>query len=417
MRRRTAQSDSLVKIVPGSEKRMVGGRLVGLIDKHLRALRHCGAMPAHGNRQLLADHIVIAHLVAFFNPVVKSLRRIEDVFESSRARKRFALPRVPRSTLADAQTLFDPALLTPLIESLKQRLRILPHDPRLDTVTRQLIAVDGTFFAVAPRIAWALYHKNNNPDAPVHKSHVRVDLHFDILRKTPDDAVISGQGLSEQDALATRLQSNRFYVLDRGFQAYTLLTAIRQVGSDFLVRWRKDIAFDPVKDRPISAEDRQIGVLHDTEIRIRGHRAKTGLGESTIRRIEIQSQDATEPIILLTNRTDLSAHLIGVIYRHRWQIELFFRWLKCMANVKHFFSESLAGVTLQIYAAIIGTLLIAVKTGSQPNVYSFSTMSAAISGLIDPEDAPGIIARRLTICKRDAQRAKARRRAAKKQNR
>ena len=113
---------------------------------------------------------------------------------------------------------------------------------------------------------------------------------------------------------------------------------------------------------------------------------------------------------------DLPADLMALIYRHRWQIELFFRWLKCMTGFGHFLSDSLAGVSLQIYAALIGTLLIAVWTGSKPSVYAFSTMNAVMSGLVGADEAPAIIARRMTIAGREAERAKARR-AAKKSGR
>jgi len=416
MARRRPQADPVVEFVPGSETRLTGGRLIDLIEEPLRALRASGALPQHGNRRLLAEHVVVAHLVAFFNPAVKSLRRIEDVCESPQARKRFDLPPVPRSTLSDAQALFDPALLTPLIESLKRRLPTLPHDARLDAITRQLLAVDGTFFAVAARVAWALYCKNNNPDAAVHKGSVRADFHFDILRGVPEAVVVSGHGLAEQASLAQHLQPGRFYVADRGYQAYSLLADIVEAGSDFLIRFRADLAFDVVTQRPLSAEDRLAGVVSDDEIHIRGHRAKVGWGERTLRRVVILADGMDEPIVLLTNRTDLSAELIGVLYRHRWQVELFFRWLKCMTHFKHFFSESQTGVTLQIYAAVIATLLIAVETGSKPNVYTFSTLSAVLSGLIAPEEAPAIIARRLALCARDAERARARR-AAKKTSR
>jgi len=84
-----------------------------------------------------------------------------------------------------------------------------------------------------------------------------------------------------------------------------------------------------------------------------------------------------------------------------------------MVNFQHFFSESQAGVTLQVYAALIGTLLIAVWTGSKPNVYTYSIMTNVISGLIDPDEAPPIIARRLAICAREAERKKAKRAAEK----
>jgi hypothetical protein len=84
-----------------------------------------------------------------------------------------------------------------------------------------------------------------------------------------------------------------------------------------------------------------------------------------------------------------------------------------MANFRHFYSESVAGVTLQVYAALIGTLLLAIQTGSQPNVYTYSLMTHGVSGRIDADEAPAIIARRLAICARDRDTARARR-AAKK---
>ena len=411
MARRSRQPDPIVEFVPGDPQRISGGKLIDLIERPLRALRTSGALPLHGNRTLQADHILIAHLVAFFNPVAASLRRIEDVFESPQARRRFGLPQVPRSTLSDAQALYDPALLAPLIEELKSRLPKLPHDPRLDEVTRQLTVVDGTFFAMLPRVLWALHHKHDHRKAPDPRGHVRVDLHLDLLHGTPEAAVVSGSALSEHASLAQHARPGRFYVLDRGYQSYAMLQAILDAPSDFLVRFRHDQAFDMLAQRPLSADDRLAGVVSDCDIRIHGHRAEQGLKDPSLRRIEIQPAEDAEPVILLTNRTDLPAELLALIYRHRWQIELFFRWLKCLAGFGHFLSESQAGVSLQIYAALIGTLLLAVWTGSKPSVYAFSTMNAVMNGLIAADEAPAIIARRMAIAQRDAERAKARRAA------
>ena len=151
----------------------------------------------HPNRTLFFDQVITAHLLAFFNAAMKSLRTIEDVFEVPAIRRRFDLPRIPKSTLADAQRLFDPALVLPLIESLKKRVKLAPHDTRLDTLTQQILAVDGTFFAVAPRIAWAIYNSKQT-------GSVRVHMHFDILRGVPDHATLTagqdseGQQLSQE---------------------------------------------------------------------------------------------------------------------------------------------------------------------------------------------------------------------------
>src|SRR5262245_7508234 len=113
--------------IPVSEDRITGMRYARLLEDALRGLR---SHAEHPNRTLFYDHVVLAHLLAFFNPAVISLRKIEDAFENRSVRKHFGTPRIPKSTLADAQRLFDPALLLPLIESLKQRVGATPHDPR-----------------------------------------------------------------------------------------------------------------------------------------------------------------------------------------------------------------------------------------------------------------------------------------------
>ena len=85
---------------------------------------------------------------------------------------------------------------------------------------------------------------------------------------------------------------------------------------------------------------------------------------------------------LLTNRLDLTSEVIAVLYRHRWQVELFFRWLTCLANLRHFFSESQNGITLQLYVALIATLLLTPEAEAPPSVYDFAQAGYVISGLI-----------------------------------
>ena len=171
-----------------AQRRVVGPRYLRLIEKHLRVLHD---QPAHGNRGFFLDHVVIAHLLAFFNPNVQGLRSIEDLFEDPKRRKKFGLARAPKSTMADAQRLFDPDLLLPLIDSLVHRAQIQPHDRRLDVLTRKLLAVDGSFFAVAPRIAWALY--NQSEATGTRKGQVRLHINFDVLKGIPEAAAITSR--------------------------------------------------------------------------------------------------------------------------------------------------------------------------------------------------------------------------------
>ena len=115
-----------------------------------------------------------------------------------------------------------------------------------------------------------------------------------------------------------------------------------------------------------------------------GYRNDRTVSLPTPRRITIRALDrdgAPNDIVLMTNRTDLPAHLIALLYQHRWQVGLCFCWLKCMANWEHFFSESRDGMTLQVYVTIIGTLLIALHTGARPTKYDYALMSYAMLGL------------------------------------
>ena len=389
---------------PIPKDQVLGRRFIRLLDGQLEHLRdHC----SHGNRRLFYDQLVVAHLLAFFNPILAGLRKIEDVFDVPAVRKRLKMPRVPKSTLADAQRLFDPELLLPLFESLKKRARIQEHDPRLDGVTNKLLAVDGSFFAVASRIAWALY--NHSAKNNVTRGNVRAHVHFDILRGVPDHATLTDGRAGESEQLRASLAGGCFYVMDRGFQQYQLLADILTRGSDFLVRLRKTARGEPIETHPLTAADRAGGVLSDTLVRIGWRDNRTAL-KQPLRLVEIAQPDKPDqPLRLLTHRLDLSAETIGVIYRHRWQVELFFRWLKCMANFRHFYSESPQGMTLQVYIALIGTLLIAIETGARPSSYDYALMSLAVAGLAPLEQVLAQAAKRRAERRRAAEQQRMRR--------
>lgn len=348
--------------------------------------------PAHGNRSLFADHVLIAHLVAFLSPALKSLRRIEEVFNHSAARRPFGLPRVPRSTLSDAQAVFDPALLDPIVADLRGRVPVLPHDPQLDALLKTLTAVDGSFFALAPRVAWALYNKPQAPATPPagsartkspagRKGNIRADFHFNVLTGVPEQAILTDGRTPEYQTLVEHLLPGRFYVLDRAYHCYQMMADILTAGSDFLVRLRSDMRFEVLEEHPLSAADRLAGVVRVQTVRTVGWRGQHALGAAPLKLVGIGLADGT-CMRLLTNRVDLDAELIGTAYRYRWQIELFFRWLKCLVNFRHFFSESPEGVALQIGAAVIGTLLIALTIQDKPSSYDWAMITHVTSGLI-----------------------------------
>jgi hypothetical protein len=372
--------------VPVPKGQVVGRRYFRLLEDHLAHLRQ---HRAHGNRKLFYDHVVVAHLLAFFNPGLSGLRGIEDIFAAPGVQKRFRVPRVPRSTLADAQQVFDPKLLLPLIDSLRERAQIQPHDPRLDVITSQLLAVDGSFFTVAARIAWAVFNGSG-------KGNIKTHVQFDILRGLPENVALTDGQVGESRQLRATLQADRFYLLDRGYQHYQLLADILAVGSDFVVRLRKSAIAETLEERPLTAADVDAGVVRDQVVQL-GWRSDQTPSMPPLRRVEVRfvnRHGRVGSIILLSNRLDLPAWMIALLYQHRWQVELFFRWWKCVAHLQHFFSESPDGMTLQVYVTLIGLLLIAIETGAQPSKYDYNLMMAAINGLAPLEEVLEVAARR-----------------------
>ena len=173
-----------------------------------------------------------------------------------------------------------------------------------------------------------------------------------------------------------------------------MMADIIAAGSDFLVRLRSDMQFEVVEEHALSAADRLAGITSVQTVRTLGNRGQGALGNQLLKLVCIDLPEGKQ-MRLLTNRADLDGELIGLLYRYRWQIELFFRWLKCLVNFQHFFSESPEGVALQIGAAVIGTLLIALTIQDRPSSYDWAMITHTISGLIPmDEDTLQIMANR-----------------------
>jgi len=122
------------------------------------------------------------------------------------------------------------------------------------------------------------------------------------------------------------------------------------------------------------------GVVQDASGRMKGSKSRPA-PDLLLREVVIESPD--EPggtIRLLTNLLDVDAWVIGLLYRYRWHVELFFRWLKVFANFGHLISGSPQGVLLSFYVAVIGVMLMYLHTGAQPSKYAFSLLGLVASG-------------------------------------
>lgn len=362
----------------------------GVLDEHLQRLRE---LPVHGNTRLRGDQLVLGLLLSFFTPMARSLRLIEGCGDFS---GQLNLQRLARSTTSDALATFDPAHLRPLIADLRRRCPQLCHlDGDLAGITRRIIAADGTYLTTLADVVWALHHTKTDGK---RQGQVRANVQLDVNDWAPQVLSISGDdGESEAAAFAKDLLCGVLYVVDRNFVDFSFLSALLAKDNDFVLRVKSDKpALRVIRNLPLGAADVEAGVIADELVELTGRDAPAG----TFRRVSILTTDRhgkPQTIRLLSNLTDASvvaAGVIGALYKLRWQIELFFKWLKCFARMDHLISASRNGITTQLYVAVIAVLLMHIQSGKRVSIYALAALSQVASGQMTIQQAMEVIARR-----------------------
>jgi IS4 transposase len=391
---------------------VVGAEYVQLLQHHLATLH---AARAHPNRTLHYDTVLVALLLGFYSGV-RSLRGIEDLSEQPKFHDddaedddgQIPVDRVCRSTLSDALRAFDPAPLQRIVTDLLRRLpQLRRHDDDLHALMKNIIALDGSIFTVPAEVAWAIALHRRNGDVG---RQLRLNVHLDVLHFVPTHLQVCGDDQSSESAsFIASLVADQIYVADRNFVDFTFMHAVLDVGSDLVVRLKSDTTFAPLTEQPLDDADRAANVTSDRIGHVPGSRGSPGFGTQHLREVIVIDPRTNKPVRLLTSLLDCPARIIGLLYRYRWMIELFFRWLKCVAKFEHLFSLDRNGVTTQFYVAVIALLLTYLRTGNRPGVYEFNCLSWIASGIGTVASMQRVLARR------NRERAQARARYAAKQ--
>jgi hypothetical protein len=370
---------------PIIKENLVAPAHLAVLQRHLERLR---AANDHPNRLLHLDNLLVALLYAFYNPTCRSLRTLEGLGQV--CQDELGIDQLCRSTTSDAMAAFDPQLLLPILEDLRRRLPALRRaDADLEQITRQVIAADGSYFRIYADVAWALHQKRSNgrPGA-----RVRLNFQLDVQSWVPAALSISGKAQgSETAAVAADLLPDVIYLVDRNFIDFDFFHAVLDKGSDFVVRCKDNMPnFQPRQDRPLTDRDHADGVIGDRLGCLPGR----GAPHRTMRELILHDPLTGKSIRVLTSLLDGPAHVIGTLYRHRWQIELFFRWLKVWGNFEHLIAHSRNGLTLQFYVAVIGVLLTYRATGHRVSKYAVSLLSFVAAGQASLEDILPILEKR-----------------------
>jgi hypothetical protein len=381
-----------------------------MLERLIRDLRDSDP---HGNRSLFLDDVFIASLLAFFNPSLRSLRTIEDFSQTRQAQKHLSVPKIAKSTFSDFNKLADPARLQPILDHLRSEV-LKPGAARptttLDELHRKILAVDGTFLHAAADVAWA-FHKSGK------KRGARLDFHVDVSTWLPEVVVVAHNGDSEADNAQITITPGAIHLYDRGIFSFDLIKAHATSKADFVMRIREAgercPKFEATESRELTAAARAAGVVSDRIGRMTGSQHRKAPDVLVREVIIIPPEDPTHPVRLLTTLLDLDASIIGLLYRHRWQVELFFRWLKCYAHFDHLISHNREGVLLNFYVAVVGVTLMYLHMGCRPSKYMFILMGMAANGSATLEEIMPILRERERQCE-VARQSAARRRAKKK---
>lgn len=259
---------------------------------------------------------------------------------------------VCRSTLADANESRDWRIYAEFAQALiVSARRLYAGDSLVDELDQVAYALDSTTIELC---------LNLFPWAPaMHAGHGGIKLHTVLdLRGTLPTLITLSPSQQHDIHLLDQLsiEPGAIYVMDRGYLDFERLYRLHCAGAHFLMRAKKNLRVQrryshPVPDRALTICDQTVVLSRDVA------RADYPL---PLRRLRLRDPQSGQSIVLLTNQFQLSAAAVGLLYRHRWQIETFFKWIKQHLHIKRFYGTSANAVHTQVWIAVATYVLIAI---------------------------------------------------------
>jgi hypothetical protein len=312
------------------------------------------------NRKLQQFDYLSLFLFGLVNPSVQTMRALCAASHLQRLQEEVGVRPTSLGAFSEAQHVLDPRLLENVIARLSQECPgPLPAHPHRDWPL--WLARDSSIFPALSRMVWAQYGCGKPGRA---NNAVRLHVSFHLLADQPVQVAVTPGRVCERKVWREQLQRGATYVGDRYFaEDYKMFARLEEQGCHFVLRLRDEAVVHVEQENPVSAAEAAVGILSDVWARL-GARHHTG----RVRVVTIRKPGGTL-MRLVTNfpPEEMSARDLQVLYRRRWQIECFFRWLKCLLGCRHWLAESPAGVTTQLYLAIIAGLMLQMVLGRRPN--------------------------------------------------
>ena len=283
----------------------------------------------------------------------ESLRDIE-VCLSAQAAKLYHMGfrhEIKRSTLADANEKRDWRIYAEFAQRLIAQARTLyAHDSFGIELTNTAYALDSTTIDLCLSLfPWALFRTT--------KSAVKMHTLLDLRGNIPSFIHISDGKLHDVNVLDVLvLEAGAIYVMDRGYLDFARLYLIHQAHAFFVTRAKSNTQLRRVYSAPV---DRSTGIICDQTVVLTGFTSHKDYPEQ-LRRIRFKDPQTGKRLVFLTNNFTFSAAIICALYKQRWQVELFFKWIKQHLRIKKFYGNSENAVKSQIWIAVSIYVLVAI---------------------------------------------------------
>ena len=296
-----------------------------------------------------------------------SLRDIETCLNSHREKLYHIGFRgdVSRTTLADANERRD----WRIFEDLGQVLigtaqKLYRNEPLAIELKQPLFAFDSSTIDLCLSLfPWAEFRST--------KSAVKMHTLIDLRGSIPTFVAITTGKVSDVKMLNRMpVQEDAVYAMDRGYVDYARLYAIHKQGAFFVIRAKDNLKFQRLYSKP---KDKDAGVRADQIITLKTKKSRAGYPEQ-LRRVSYVDKERNKRLVFLTNNFEISAKMVADVYKQRWQVELFFKWIKQHLRIKSFCGTSINAVKSQIWIALCIYLLVAIakkRLGIECSLYTF----------------------------------------------
>ena len=284
----------------------------------------------------------------------ESLRDIEACLNAI-GKKRYLLGfkhSISRSTLAYANATTDWRIYADLAQILiHHALKLYKEDEELSLdLKNSIYALDSsTIDLCLSMFPWARFRKT--------KSAIKLHTLLDIKCSIPTCIIITEAKLHDVNILdILSFEPGAFYIVDRGYTDFARLFAIKEHLCYFVIRAKKNLNFERIYSKNT---DKSTNLVCDQIVKLKGFYAKQDYPDK-LRRIKVFDAENSTYIVLLTNNFELPASVIAELYKNRWKIELFFKWIKQHLRIKTFLGTSINAVKAQIWIAVCVYVLIAI---------------------------------------------------------